>query len=656
MNLTWIDWAIVIVATLITMVFVLVSRRYMKSVADFLSAGRSAGRYLLIISGGMAGLCAITIIANWEAGYVTGFSLNYWGFTHALFGIIMTVTGWIIYRFRETRALTLSQFFEMRYSRRFRIFAGILSFVSGIINFGIFPAAAANFFIYYAGLPATFSVLGLEISTYAFAMIILISIALFFVFVGGQVAILISGFLQGCIFTLGSFILAFYLLGMFDFTHLFEGLMNTPVETSKIHPFKISAAKDFNMWYFLIGVVGMFYNRMSWQGTQAYNSSAKSAHEARMSGVVAAYNGLAPGGFLTIAPIVAYVIFQHPDFSAQAAQINASLSQISGEAIQNQARVPLTMFALLPVGMRGILAALIVMAFVSTHDSYLHSWGSIFIQDVVLPLYKKHLTPRQHINLLKLAILGIAIFIFLFSLWYHQTQYILMFFAVSAAIFVGGSGAVIIGGLYWKRGNTAAAWAALIVGSVLASSGIILDQPSVWQAIPGMARYFGPKFPINGQIMWLIAMVGAAGIYVLVSLLTSRQNFNLDRLLHRGQYAQERQLIDEDLKSVTGWRVFAFSKEFTRKDKWLTIGAYAISIFWVLIFFIGVILQLTVGTSDRGWMKFWYYWLWIGTINSVFINLWFYTGGFKDLFNLFKALKTLKRDEFDDGSVRSVNE
>ncbi|MCI0513110.1 sodium:solute symporter, partial [candidate division KSB1 bacterium] len=161
MNLTWIDWAIVIVATLITMVFVLVSRRYMKSVADFLSAGRSAGRYLLIISGGMAGLCAITIIANWEAGYVTGFSLNYWGFTHALFGIIMTVTGWIIYRFRETRALTLSQFFEMRYSRRFRIFAGILSFVSGIINFGIFPAAAANFFIYYAGLPATFSVLGL---------------------------------------------------------------------------------------------------------------------------------------------------------------------------------------------------------------------------------------------------------------------------------------------------------------------------------------------------------------------------------------------------------------------------------------------------------------------------------------------------------------
>jgi len=40
-------------------------------------------------------------------------------------GLLMTLTGWVVYRFREMRSLTLAQFFEMRYSRNFRVFAGM---------------------------------------------------------------------------------------------------------------------------------------------------------------------------------------------------------------------------------------------------------------------------------------------------------------------------------------------------------------------------------------------------------------------------------------------------------------------------------------------------------------------------------------------------
>jgi hypothetical protein len=51
-----------------------------------------------------------------------------------------------------------------------------------------------------------------------------------------------------------------------------------------------------------------------------------------------------------------------------------------------------------------------------------------------------------------------------------------MFFAITGAIFTAGAGAAIIGGLYWKRGTTSGAWAALIIGAVLSVSGIIIQQ------------------------------------------------------------------------------------------------------------------------------------------------------------------------------------
>ena len=89
----------------------------MKSVTDFLAAGRNAGRYLVSVSSGVAGLGAITIVNHLEMGYVSGFALSWWGFSSALVILFITVSGWVIYRFRSTRCLTLPQFFEMRYNR-----------------------------------------------------------------------------------------------------------------------------------------------------------------------------------------------------------------------------------------------------------------------------------------------------------------------------------------------------------------------------------------------------------------------------------------------------------------------------------------------------------------------------------------------------------
>lgn len=638
MNLTWLDWGIVVVVFAALVAGVSLSRIYMRSVADFLAAGRTAGRYLVCVAGGVAALGDITIVANFEMNYQAGFAMTWWSFTNAVVVFIISITGWVVYRFRQTRAMTMAQFFERRYSRNFRVFAGIIAFLSGIINFGIFPAVGARFFIYFCGLPPAFSFLGFEISTFAFTMIVLLVMALYFVFTGGQIAVMITSFMQGVFVNIVFVILIIYLLTAFSFSQIFAGVQMAPAEASLINPFKTSAAKDFNIWYAVIAVIGIVYSTLSWQGTQGYNTSAKSAHEAKMGQVLANWRTIPQNLFWVFVPICAFVLMKHSAFSSQAGQVDAILAGVNGEAIKSQLTVPLAFTQMLPRGLMGAFVAVMLCASISTNDTYLHSWGSIFIQDVILPLRPKPFTPEQHLKVLKWSIVGVAVFIFFFSLLFQQSQYILLFFAITGAIYAGGSGAVIIGGLYWKRGTTAAAWSAMITGSVIAVGGIIIHQ-------------IQPGFFINGQIFWGIAMASSVVIYIVVSLLGKKPEVDLDKLLHRGKYviADEYKIVEH--APQRGWKMLGMGKEFTRSDKAIYIATYGWTFLWSVIFVVGTIYNLTHKVGDLAWMKFWYFFIGVNLVVSVLITAWFTIGGMRDIRAMFAELKTMQRDARDDGRV-----
>lgn len=637
--MTFLDWAIVVAAMIFLIAVVAGSRRYMRSVADFLSAGRSAGRYLITVSQGISMLGSITIVGMWEMNYVAGFNLRWWEFTMGIVLLGITVSGWVIYRFRQTRALTVAQFFEIRYSRRFRIFAGLLAFASGLVNFGIFPAVGARFFIYFCGLPTEFTLLGLTIGTFPVVMIVFLSIALYFVFAGGQVAVLITEFIQGIFANTVFLILVIYFLLIIGWDQIFAAVSMAPADASLINPYKTSKVPDFNLWYFLIGMAGVIYGKMSWQGTQGYNSSAKSAHEAKMGEVLGNYRDIPKWLMLVFIPVIGYTVLHNPDFAQNAAQVNAVLSGLESNAIRTQLTVPLVLASILPVGLMGALTAVMLMATIGTHDAYLHSWGSIFIQDVVMPFRNKPFEPEQHLRVLRWSIVGVCIFIFIFSMVFQQSEYIFLFFAITGAIFTGGSGAVIIGGLYWKKGTTAAAWSALITGSVVAVGGIIIKQ-------------LDPAFFINGQEFWGLAMLASSGVYVLVSLLGKRLDFNMDRMLHRGQYAIEGETKVVSEVASRGLKMLGMGKEFTRGDKIIYIAAYTWTFAWAGVFLIGTWFNLTTEVSDSAWMSFWKAFILINTVASVFIIAWFTIGGTRDLRDMLKRLATAVRNHQDDGFVK----
>ena len=693
MNLTFIDWLIVTLVLAGMIYSVSMTKGLMKSVTDFLSAGRTAGRYVLSVSSGVAGLGAISIVMFMEMGFVAGFALSWWGLSQGIIILAITMSGWVIYRFRMTRSLTLAQFFEKRYSRNFRIFAGIVAFFAGIINFGIFPAVGAQFFINYCGLPESF----LGIPMYPLVMILLLSIALYFVYTGGQIAVIIADFFQGVFVTVVLFGIALFLFFSVSWNQVTESLEQTPLKlarqeiadlrledsfqdltedeqnkkifdinnkyenSSRINPFKTSHVEDFNFWYFLIGIIGVMYGTLGWQGSQGYNSSAKSAHEAKMGSVLAGFRGLPQGLFMFLVPVLVYVFMNHPDYQSVADSVNSSLAGLSTDTLRSQMRAPFVLSEVLPVGLLGAFAALMLAAFISTHDTYLHSWGSIFIQDVIMPFRDKPFDKDTHIKVLRYSIFGVAVFIFLFSLLFSQSQKIALYFAVTAAIFSGGCGAVIIGGLYWDRGTTAAAWTAMVVGAVIGVGGTLVKQiSSEWLADPASYQTMKSVLlflqSINGQEYWGIGMAASSLSYVTVSLVGPEKKMNMDKLLNRGKYSIEGEVTVVNVEPDFGWKVFGMGREFTKTDKIIYIVNYAWTGMWTIVFIIGTIYNLSNPVSNSSWMAYWKYYIYINIVVCAVIIVWFTLGGFSDLRHMIKSLKSEDRDHGDDGWVGNPEE
>ena len=196
-----------------------------------------------------------------------------------------------------------------------------------------------------------------------------------------------------------------------------------------------------------------------------------------------------------------------------------------------------------------------------------------------------------------------AVFIFCVSLVFRHTQYIAMFCALTASVFVGGAGAVIIGGLYWSRGTASAAWAAMITGMATSLGGIIIKQIS-------------PNFFLTGQEMSFVAIVLAVGVYVLVSMLGPKGVHNMDRLLHRGKYAIKGEATASWKDARTLWEKLGFSRDFTGGDR--------------------LIAYVTLGCA-------------------IVVTVWFTIGGVLDIRYLFRQLRGRAADPSDDGRVKTVD-
>ena len=344
--MSWIDWCIVAIPMILLIGVSIYSRKYARGVVDFLAAGRIAGRYVLSVGDMTAGLSVITLVAGCEQNYQTGFAVGFWSAITAPVGVFMALTGYCMYRWRQTRCLSMGQFLEMRYgSKFFRIFCAALRTVAEMVTNAIGPAIATNFFIYYLGLPHQVMICGINLPCYGIIVFLCLCLAMVFIWPGGRISLLITDCVQGLLSYPIFVVIVGYIILTFSWSQDIAPVMwNRVPGQSFMNPYDISQLRDFNIFALIVSLLGGVLNRAAWIGNDT-SGAGKTPHEQKMAGVLGAWrNGFAWMMILLLA-IVVIVFMTSPkyasgndNFKVSSTQVRQELSaKVLEEAVPNAA-------------------------------------------------------------------------------------------------------------------------------------------------------------------------------------------------------------------------------------------------------------------------------------------------------------------------------
>ncbi len=745
----WIDWLITIVPFVLILWMAVSCRKYVRGVVDYLAAGRVAGRYVMCVGSLESALGVVAIVATVEVNYQTGYALGFWGAILAPIGLIMALTGYCTYRFRETKALSIGQFLEMRYNRSFRIFAATLRTLSEMLTNAIGPAVAASFFIYFLGFPHRVHVLGIALPTFAILVLIILTMALVVMWPAGRVALLVTDCVQGLMSYPIFVVIVGYVLLHFSWSwEIAPVMMDRAGGESFLNPFDISKLRDFNLFALVVSVLGSILNRASWMGNDTSNCG-RTPHEQKMAGILGAWrNGFS--GLMCLAIAITVITFMsHEKYNTPAREVRLQLAdRVAAEVVPDaatraqlherlsalpttphkigvdkplsrvenldtpymnaaaevigrdgsgnfmfqkfrtlyhQMMMPLTLRHMLPVGVTGLFCLLMVMLLLATDASRTFNSSATIVQDIVLPLVKTAPSPERHLSWLRWASLWVSVFFFVSSMFFVNIDYIAMFTTIMTSIWLGGAGPVMVFGLYSRFGNSWGAYASLIIGSGISTSGLLLQNNWAKTVYPFLARvgWLEPvdtsmrwvttqcspyvewtmnpvKFPVNSVEVTFIAIISGVLAYVIGSLVTSRKPYNLDRMLHRGIYSIDGVKPVGKQGSKWSWhtavgKVLGITPEFTRGDKILTWSVFLYTVVYQIgICFVGVLIWNLISPWPALWWSHYFYitTLCVGGVIGVISTVWFLIGGIIDTKRLMKDLKARVDNPLDDGRVK----
>jgi len=444
---TALDWSLVAVYLTGSVVIGLLVRRYVTNMTDFVVAGRTVRTWLGLATMIGTEMGLVTVMFAAQMGFSGGFAAFHVALILAVMTCVVGLSGLVIVPLRRMGVLTIPEFYERRFGRRTRILGAFILVLSGVLNMGLFLKAGSLF---------VQGITGLEGELYLkLIMTVLLALVLAYTMLGGMLSVILTDYVQFVMLSLGVFVatgLAISQLGW-----------STIVDTVTAHKgaagFNPLASGGFGLGYVLfMGFIGLG-GAATWQPNVVRACAASDTRTARRMYTWASVGFLIRFLIPGLWGICAFVFIKNsPALDGAFFPTDGSVAADSLKAM------PIFLSHILPVGVLGLMTAAMLAAFMSTHDSYLLSWSSVIVQDIIAPLSGGRIEPKSRIWLTRLCIFLIGVFLLVWGLWYSLSQALWDYMAITGTVYFAGALVTLIAGAYWRGASSAGAVAAMLVG------------------------------------------------------------------------------------------------------------------------------------------------------------------------------------------------
>lgn len=475
------------------------ANRYVGNLSDYLVAGRKLRLRLALATMTGTELGLITVMYMAELGYKQQYASLYLAFIEAGAVLLIGMTGFVVYRLRESSVMTIPEYYEKRYSSKVRVVGAIVMVLSGVLNMGLFLKAGSQFLTAISGLQDEMSL--------KLIMTGLLLLVLFYTVLGGMVSVVITDLIQFLILGTGMVIVTvvvFWSIGWDGFAAI------VTEQNGYFNPFDSHnpSGKGAGIgWLNVIEmVVVMGTAAMLWPTSAARTLSCQSAAVAKKLYTLSSVSFLARRALPVFWGIGTFAFFaSQPEMMDEFqktvdAKTNASITSLSA--------MPLFLAKVVPTGLLGLVTAGMIAAFMSTHDSYLLCWSGVITQDIVAPIAGP-MSQRSRILVTRIAIFVIGAMLLIWGLWYEVSGNLWSYLATTGAVYFSGALPTVVGGLYWKRGSQTGALAAILGG--------LFGLSAMGPCVTRINHLFSSN--VNGTHLILVTFAFSAVLYILGSLM-----------------------------------------------------------------------------------------------------------------------------------------
>jgi SSS family solute:Na+ symporter len=436
-----------------------------------LVAGRSIGMWPLVASTIAGEWGAITMVYMGQAGYLNGLAAMFLGWLIFLAQGAASGLGFGTIWFRRLKMMTVAEIMEHRYGKVARAITGLAMCLAFMVILGSFLNGLGVLF-------GTFFNIQPRI-----VLVVMLLVALAYTVTGGMWSVILTDVFQYLLLGLAIpivAVLAVVKIGGWEV--LYTSVIQAGGEKA------VNGYAQYGILIILYQLLFFFITGVCYPTILTRVMAARSVKEGYKAIAIGQIPMLARAVFPVLVGAAGLVLFPN----------------LGNDSVKAYG---LTMLAVVPHGILGLLIAGLISAFMSTADTYYLTCSSMIPQDIIGPILgdKKKLTDKQTTLLIRLGI-GLTACVAMYVGFFYQGGMIYWFIKLGELMFCSGLGPAIVLGMFWKKANHVGAAACMATGLIVT---IILNYVLV---VPAWVSGFGSIG--SATLVLIIVSLATQGISV----------------------------------------------------------------------------------------------------------------------------------------------